>query len=194
MCCPRGATTSATMDCGVRSIGLSCTNSSAGWRGTQLPPLPPLLHQRRLQPMSGVRPSERATLSILRSGPAGRDPFHAQTPTGVTMSAPVASQQAPFMHGAPRPAAGSPLLVCRSRANRPEASGAAPPPRWPPFPPNRLVSRLLLAAGDHGLSSHAPSKMLPTRFRLDYNSLEDGAVVPFNRVFCRLYATKTLFR
>jgi hypothetical protein len=39
-----------------------------------------------------------------------------------------------------------------------------------------------LTSEDHGPSSHARSKTLPTQFRLDYNSLGDGAAVPFNSV------------
>lgn len=82
------------------------------------------------------------------------------------MSAPVASRQALFWLVATRSAEGSRLRVCPSLVNRPEASGAAPPP-WPQCPPNSRGSRPFLTAEDCGPSSNAPSKMLPMRVRQD---------------------------
>jgi hypothetical protein len=82
------------------------------------------------------------------------------------MSAPVASQHARFILVTTPPAEGSTLLVCPSLVNCPQASGAAPP-HWPQCPPNSPVSRSFLTAEDQGLSSHALSKMFPTRFRVD---------------------------
>jgi hypothetical protein len=59
MCCPRGATKSGTMGCGVPSIVLSCTNSSSGWPGMSLTHRQPPLHWRALRPPPGLHPSAR---------------------------------------------------------------------------------------------------------------------------------------
>jgi hypothetical protein len=82
------------------------------------------------------------------------------------MSAPMTSRPAPFRLVATRPSDGPRPLGRPSLVDRPEASGAAPP-HWLQCPPNSRVSRPFLPAEDHGASSHAPSKMLPTRFGLD---------------------------
>jgi hypothetical protein len=134
----------------------------------------PLLHQLQLclaRHAAGNRglgptPPRGSTLSILWSGPAGRHAFPAPTPTGATMSAPVASRHALFLLVTTRPADGSRPLVCPSLVNRPEASGATPP-HWPQCPPNSRGSRPFLTAEDCRPSSNAPSKMLPRRLRQD---------------------------
>jgi hypothetical protein len=82
------------------------------------------------------------------------------------MSAPIASQPALFMLIATRPADGSRPLVCPPLVNHLQANGAAPR-HSPQCPPNSQVSRPFRTAEDHGASSYAPSKMLPTRFIQD---------------------------
>jgi hypothetical protein len=82
------------------------------------------------------------------------------------MSIPVASRQALFWLAATRPANGFRPLVCPSLGNRPETSGATPP-RWPQSPPHSRDSRPFLTAEACGLSSNAPSKMLPRGLRQD---------------------------
>jgi hypothetical protein len=109
------------------------------------------------------------------------------------MSAPVASRPARFWLVATRPADGSRPLVGPSRVNRPEASGAAPPP-WPQCPPHSRGSRPVLTAADGGPSSNAPSKRLPLRGRQAYNPSGEGVRFRSTACLCRLRATKTLFR
>jgi hypothetical protein len=55
-------------------------------------------------------------------------------------------------------------------------------------------ARPFLTAADQGPSSHAPSKMLPTRLTLAYNSLGAGARFRSTALLWRLRATTTLFR
>ena len=72
MCCLRGSTKSATMACGVLSIGLSCTNSSSGSQVTPVPhPSCPLTGRASFQTprippyrrVSSVRTAARACWS-----------------------------------------------------------------------------------------------------------------------------------
>jgi hypothetical protein len=82
------------------------------------------------------------------------------------MSAPSCLRHAPFRLAATRPADGSRPPVRSSRANR-LWNTAAPPSGWPQCRPSTLACMPRLTSQDHGPSSNASSKMLPTRCRLD---------------------------
>jgi RimJ/RimL family protein N-acetyltransferase len=98
------------------------------------------------------------------------------------MRVPASSRNAPFMLAATRPADGSRPPVRSSLAN-PLWKIAAPPSCQPQLRPSTLAGMPLSTSEDHEPFADASPKMLPTRFRLDYNSIGDGTAVPFNRVF-----------
>jgi hypothetical protein len=191
--CPRGATQSATRGCGVLSIVPSCTSSSAASRGTPPPPLRPLPNQRRLRPLPGARPSARGTCvpPAVRAYGSGVVPCPASNgghqerpsdlPPGSLQARPHASCRRVQAPGA-------------SVSGEPSCAQRSSPPHGPQDPPHSRVSRPSLTAADHGPASHAPSQMLPTRFRLHYHSRGDGARFRSTEFLWRLRATKTLFR
>jgi hypothetical protein len=132
MCYPKASTKSATMDCGVPSIGPSCTNSSSGWPSMSRPHRQPPLHRRVLRPPPGLPPPSGSPLSVLRAGSAGRDPVPPPTSKGTPMSHPAGRWIRPCrLITATAPLSRGALAPVRPPLGSPPRAAFAFPPLWP---------------------------------------------------------------